>query len=444
MLWAISGGAGFLGLHLAATAARRRARRANARRRAAGRRRASSAPCRRAARRRPRSRQRRASSCTGADVVVHAAAALPIQASREMRSARSTSAGPRTCCAAARRRRRPACRLHLVDRRLRRAGEASDRGGRSARRRRLVRRVEDRRGGTRAASPRSRRRSCVPRRFIGAGAARRVRDPLRLDPRGRRIYIARQGDNRYQLLAVEDLVDAIVRPGAEPAAAGETFNIGATEFGTRAFRPAGADRPRGLVVVGCSPVPGEAGGDSRCAALELLRVSPLAEWHYKTAHKDSFVDVSKAQRLLGWQPRLSNARRADRDLRLVPREPRAVSAERASRTAFLEPASTRPASSAFRDRSLANRGARAARPRSARRCARRRRTEISAQVRHRCRRGSRRWCRASRPARRDAGVPAVGRTCLQARHALPAERRPPHAPGGDRASSIRRTARRWR
>ena len=41
-------------------------------------------------------------------------------------------------------------------------------------------------------------------------------------------------------------------------------------------------------------------------ALELLHVSPLAEWHYKTAHKDSFVDVSKAQRMLGWQPRLSN------------------------------------------------------------------------------------------------------------------------------------------
>ena len=40
--------------------------------------------------------------------------------------------------------------------------------------------------------------------------------------------------------------------------------------------------------------------------LELLRVSPLAEWHYKTAHKDSFVDVTKAQRLLGWRPRLSN------------------------------------------------------------------------------------------------------------------------------------------
>jgi hypothetical protein len=41
-------------------------------------------------------------------------------------------------------------------------------------------------------------------------------------------------------------------------------------------------------------------------ALELARVSPLAEWHYRTAHKDSFVSIDKARRLLGWEPRLSN------------------------------------------------------------------------------------------------------------------------------------------
>ncbi|HVD43288.1 MAG TPA: NAD-dependent epimerase/dehydratase family protein, partial [Gaiellaceae bacterium] len=49
---------------------------------------------------------------------------------------------------------------------------------------------------------------------------------------GRRIYTLGKGDNRYQLLAVEDLVDAIVRAGDEPKAARETFNVGATEFGT--------------------------------------------------------------------------------------------------------------------------------------------------------------------------------------------------------------------
>jgi hypothetical protein len=41
--------------------------------------------------------------------------------------------------------------------------------------------------------------------------------------------------------------------------------------------------------------------------LELARLSPLAEWHYRTAHKDSFVSIEKARRLLDWEPRLSNA-----------------------------------------------------------------------------------------------------------------------------------------
>src|SRR6266566_2512377 len=48
---------------------------------------------------------------------------------------------------------------------------------------------------------------------------------------GRRIYTLGKGDNRYQLLAVEDLVDAIVR-AATADVAGEVFNVGATEFGT--------------------------------------------------------------------------------------------------------------------------------------------------------------------------------------------------------------------
>src|SRR4051812_38757562 len=48
---------------------------------------------------------------------------------------------------------------------------------------------------------------------------------------GRRIPILGDGSNRYQLLAVEDLVDATVS-AAEADVAGETFNIGAAEFGT--------------------------------------------------------------------------------------------------------------------------------------------------------------------------------------------------------------------
>ena len=121
---------------------------------------------------------------------------------------------------------------------------------------------------------------------------------------GRRIYILGQGHNRYQLLAVEDLVDGIVRAATEPQAARETFNLGATEFGS-----VRSDLQALIDHAGSSsrlrPVPVKP-AEVVLRTLELLHLSPLAEWHYKTAHKDSFVDVSKAQRLLGWQPRLSN------------------------------------------------------------------------------------------------------------------------------------------
>jgi nucleoside-diphosphate-sugar epimerase len=121
---------------------------------------------------------------------------------------------------------------------------------------------------------------------------------------GRRIYILGKGDNRYQLLAVEDLVDAIIRAATAPAAAGETFNVGAIEFGTvRSDLQALIGHARSSSRLQPLPVkPAEL----TLRALELLRLSPLAEWHYRTAHRDSFVDVSRAQRLLGWQPRLSN------------------------------------------------------------------------------------------------------------------------------------------
>jgi nucleoside-diphosphate-sugar epimerase len=121
---------------------------------------------------------------------------------------------------------------------------------------------------------------------------------------GRRIYILGKGHNRYQLLAVEDLVDAIVRASDAPEAAGETFNVGATGFGTvRSDLQALIDHAGSTSRL--RPVPVKP-AEVALRGLELLRVSPLAEWHYKTAHRDSFVDVSKAQRLLGWQPRLSN------------------------------------------------------------------------------------------------------------------------------------------
>jgi nucleoside-diphosphate-sugar epimerase len=121
---------------------------------------------------------------------------------------------------------------------------------------------------------------------------------------GRRIPILGDGSNRYQLLAVEDLVEATLA-AATADVAGEIFNVGATEFGT-----VRSDLDALIAHAGSGsrlrPVPARP-AELALRALELLRLSPLAEWHYRTAHRDSYVDVSKAQVLLGFEPRLSNA-----------------------------------------------------------------------------------------------------------------------------------------
>ncbi len=121
---------------------------------------------------------------------------------------------------------------------------------------------------------------------------------------GRRIPILGNGENLYQLLAVEDLVDAVVRAFAAPVR-GVALNVGAGSFGTvRDDLQALIDHAGSGSRLRSLPVrPAEVS----LRALEVARLSPLAEWHYKTAHKDSFVSIEKARDLLGWEPRFSNA-----------------------------------------------------------------------------------------------------------------------------------------
>jgi nucleoside-diphosphate-sugar epimerase len=121
----------------------------------------------------------------------------------------------------------------------------------------------------------------------------------------RRIYVLGDGSNRYQLLAVEDLVAAVLLAASKRAAAGQTLNVGAGEFGTvRSDLQALIDHAGSASRI--TPIPVRP-AEIALRALELARLSPLAEWHYKTAHRDSFVDVARAERVLGWKPRLSNA-----------------------------------------------------------------------------------------------------------------------------------------
>src|SRR6476660_8972627 len=121
---------------------------------------------------------------------------------------------------------------------------------------------------------------------------------------GRRIPILGDGSNRYQLLAVEDLCDAVVRC-LDADVAGQALNVGAARFGTV------REDLEALVAHAGSgsrlrPVPARP-AELALRALELARLSPLAEWHYRTAHRDSFVSIDRARSFLGWEPRLSNA-----------------------------------------------------------------------------------------------------------------------------------------
>ena len=121
---------------------------------------------------------------------------------------------------------------------------------------------------------------------------------------GRRIPVLGDGSNRYQLLAVEDLVDAVARCLDAPVA-GRALNVGAGTFGTvREDLEALIAHARSASRV--RPVPVRP-AELALRGLELARLSPLAEWHYRTAHKDSFVSIEAARGLLGWEPRLSNA-----------------------------------------------------------------------------------------------------------------------------------------
>lgn len=122
---------------------------------------------------------------------------------------------------------------------------------------------------------------------------------------GRGFPMIGSGNNRYQLLDVEDLCDAIYLCATlDRDAVNDTFNIGAKDFTTmredyqavldyagfgRKIRPF----PAGPVILALK-------------VLEAMKLSPLYAWVYETAGKDSFVSIEKAERVLGYKPKYSN------------------------------------------------------------------------------------------------------------------------------------------
>lgn len=113
------------------------------------------------------------------------------------------------------------------------------------------------------------------------------------------------GKNRYQLLDVEDLCQAIYLTATlDEKIANDTFNIGAKEFTTmREDYQAVLDYAGfGKKIVGLPEKP----IIYTLKFLEALKLSPLYKWVYETASKDSFVSIEKAEKILGYKPQFSN------------------------------------------------------------------------------------------------------------------------------------------
>lgn len=124
---------------------------------------------------------------------------------------------------------------------------------------------------------------------------------------GKKIPVIGSGNNRYQLLDVEDLVEALYRisVASDKKKINTEMNIGAATFQT-------VEQDLGVLFTYA-----KSGSRVRSTPsflvkktlwiFEKLRLSPLYQWVYDTADKDSFVSIDRLTKLLKWKPRYSNA-----------------------------------------------------------------------------------------------------------------------------------------
>ncbi|MCX6175591.1 MAG: NAD(P)-dependent oxidoreductase [Ignavibacteriales bacterium] len=113
------------------------------------------------------------------------------------------------------------------------------------------------------------------------------------------------GNNRYQLLDVEDLCEAIYNCITLPEKiVNDTFNIGAKEFTTMKedYQTVLDFAGFGKKIIGLPEKP----IILTLKLFEVLKISPLYKWVYETASKDSFVSIEKAEKILGFAPKYSN------------------------------------------------------------------------------------------------------------------------------------------
>lgn len=122
---------------------------------------------------------------------------------------------------------------------------------------------------------------------------------------GHNFPVLGRGDNRYQLLDVGDLCEAIELCATGPAErVNDVFNVAARDFGTMRdnIQAVLTRAGHGRHAVGLPAGPAIA----TLRLLAALHLSPLYPWIYDTAAKESFVSIERIGAALGFRPRYSS------------------------------------------------------------------------------------------------------------------------------------------
>jgi nucleoside-diphosphate-sugar epimerase len=144
-----------------------------------------------------------------------------------------------------------------------------------------------------------------PKTFLGPGRMGLFSMLFEWADEGRNFPVLGRGDVRIQMLAIEDLVDAVGTVLRAPGdTANDTFNIAAARFGTlrEDFQAVLDVAGHGKRVVSIPARPA-------VAALDLLAKLKLSPVYGRLIHKlraDSYVSIDKAREVLGWTPRFAN------------------------------------------------------------------------------------------------------------------------------------------
>lgn len=119
---------------------------------------------------------------------------------------------------------------------------------------------------------------------------------------GKNVYLIGKGNNKIQFLDSEDLASCCYLASLKKGP--HIFNVGSKNFSTLredlGYIVKYADTGSKIVSLPVAPT------INLLKALDLLRLSPLASWHYLTFHKDFYFTNERAKKELGWEPKYGN------------------------------------------------------------------------------------------------------------------------------------------